>query len=410
MLVVLWILKVIAAIGIAYGFYYFVMAWPLKRLTTAPPPPAGKQHRFAVLVFAKDEATVIGPLLESLNAQDYPRDAYHVFVTADNCTDDTAAIAAGLGATVWVRHNPDVIGKGYAMQWFFERFRTECAGQYDACVVFDADNLVDPGFLTEMNKQRNLGNEIALGYRLSKNPTSSAIAGTMSLFWLLQARLFHAGRVHRKLPCVTVGGTGYMFDLAVLPDGRWQACSMVEDIEFTLNSIAAGHTVTFTYDAVFYDEQPITWRQSLRQRYRWSLGTLQMLKYATPGLVRTLRARHGRTVDALLFSLGALIQGITAIAGTAMTVLLGFVTGQWVVVGITSGSVTVVAFLATAAVGRTVLALEGKWWPGAWKAVLQLPLFVISWAVLYVVVLFYHNSKWRPIPHTEALRLEQVGM
>jgi len=406
--VILVICQVIAALGALYGLYFVIMAFPLRRLQRRPDPATVKVTRFAVVVFAKNEAAVIGQLLDSLRKQDYPPDAYDIFVVADNCTDDTAGVAAKAGAIVWEREDPAHIGKSYVQTWFFERFRTECAGRYDAAVIFDADNLVDPGFLAAMNRERNLGAEIAIGYRRSKNPSSSAVAGTTALFWLLQARLFHASRVQRGMPCLTVGGTGYMFDLAVLPDGRWQTYSLVEDIEFTLNSIAEGHSVTFTYDAVFYDEQPVKWSQSFKQRYRWSVGAFQMMKYALPHLVRTARKYGWRQADAIAYSFGALVQALSAIAGMAVTVLLAVRTGQWLLFGLISLGFAVVAYAAATIVARVTLALEGAWWRGANRAVLVFPIFVLTWTVLYVVAMFYRNLTWHPIPHTATVSLDQV--
>ncbi len=407
--VALLVCQILVAIATIYGLYFLVTAFPLSQLPPFPKPTTDKIHRFAVLIFAKDEQAVIGQLLDSLRDQDYPDDAYDVFVTADNCTDDTARVAAEHGAIVWERHDLAHVGKGYALHWFFERFRVECAGRYDLCAVFDADNVVAPGFLTAMNVQRNLGYEVALGYRVGKNPTSSAVAGTSTLFWLLQTRLFHVGRVRRGLPCPTVGGTGFMFDLGVLPGEHWHTKSTCEDIEFTLHSIAAGHNVSLTYDAVFYDEQPITWMQSIKQRYRWSVGSLQMLRYGTPRLLHTFKERWRTTYDAVLFSLGALMAGVSIIASVIMTVLMAVTSGQYLFFVCTTVGGAIVAYLAVAAVARLVLFLEHQWWKGAWKAVAAFPIFMVTWSVLYVVVLFYRNSRWLPIPHTEALTLDDIA-
>ena len=53
-------------------------------------PRSDRMHRFAVLIAARNEREVIGFLLDSLAAQDYPRELFDLFVIADHCTDDTA--------------------------------------------------------------------------------------------------------------------------------------------------------------------------------------------------------------------------------------------------------------------------------------------------------------------------------
>lgn len=407
--VVLAVCVAVAAVATVYGLYFVIMALPLSPLPRQPDPASDAVHRFAVLVFAKDEAAVIGQLVASLRTQDYPADAFDVFVTADNCTDDTAAVAAGGGAIVWERADPDQVGKGHALRWFFDRFRVECAGRYDACAVFDADNVVDPGFLAAINRELNRGHEIVIGRRLPKNPADSAVAGASAVFWLFQTRMFHAGRARRGLPCTSVGGTGFAFKVDVLPNGRWHTRSTSEDIEFALHSIADGHSIALTYDAVFYDEQPLTWGQSIKQRFRWTVGGLQMLRYGTPRLLRTFRRRWRTNYDALIFSVGALESGLSLVASALIMVVVGVKTGQWPLLGASMAVGCVVSYLAVAVVAWVTLRLERQWWDGAWRAVAAFPIYMATWMAMYLVVLFYHSPRWHTIPHTRALSLEEIA-
>ena len=70
-------------------------------------PPAKKQHKYAVLVAARNEEKVIGHLIDSVRAQDYPADLVTIFVVADNCSEDdhTAEIARAKGAFCYERHD-----------------------------------------------------------------------------------------------------------------------------------------------------------------------------------------------------------------------------------------------------------------------------------------------------------------
>lgn len=84
-------------------------------------------HRFAVLIAACNEETVIGNLLDSIKAQSYPERFLKVFVVADNCRDKTAETARAHGAEVYERHNASLRGKGYALDFLLremERIRT----------------------------------------------------------------------------------------------------------------------------------------------------------------------------------------------------------------------------------------------------------------------------------------------
>jgi len=371
-------------------------------------PPMNETHRFAVIICAMNEASVITNLLKSLEQQDYPADAFDVFVTADNCTDETAELSRRAGATVYERFDDVHRSKGFALNWTFSRFLKQYGGRYDACVVFDADNVADKGFLAAMNRQLNAGNRIAAGFRMGKNPSSSWVAGCSSIFWLMQTRFCFVPRAKLGLPCFSVGGTGFMFDLSVLGEGGWQTSSICEDIEFTLNSIASGYFVAFAPDAVFYDEQPLTLMYSIRQRYRWSLGCIQILSLSLPKLFSALFSGRGRVFDAILYCFGIVIAGTSEICGCVLVVLSAAATRDYMSI-VTAGIASALGGYVTVVLAACLtLYLEKRSWSGAWKAVLTYPVYLLTWGIINVVVLFYRNPKWKVIPHTESMSIEEI--
>lgn len=147
----------------AYQFVYIPVALLRRRKRL----PAAAPHRFAVLIAARNEETVIGDLLDSLHAQDYDMSLITVFVIADNCTDRTAAIASEKGAVVYTRQNKQAVGKGYALEALLAHIKSDYPDGYNAYLVFDADNLLAPDFLTRMNESFSAGNEIITCYRNS---------------------------------------------------------------------------------------------------------------------------------------------------------------------------------------------------------------------------------------------------
>ena len=77
--------------------------------------------RYAILNAARNEEADLPHLLESIRAQDYPAELITTYVIADNCTDNTAAVAARHGARVYQRFNTVQVGKGYALNYQLEQ-------------------------------------------------------------------------------------------------------------------------------------------------------------------------------------------------------------------------------------------------------------------------------------------------
>ena len=239
-------------------------------------------HRFAVVISARNEEAVIGTLLESLRKQNYPSHLLDLYVIADNCTDRTAQVSRECGATVYERFNKVKVGKGYAMDEFFRRLTADGRNDYDGYFVFDADNIVDPNFVREMNRTFDTGKYAAItSYRNSKNFSDNWISAGYSLWFLREARFLNFPRMLMGTTCA-ISGTGFLVSGDVIrQQGGWPYHLLTEDIEFSVNCALKGQTIGYCDKAVIYDEQPVTFSQSWDQRLRWSKGFYQVdAKYA----------------------------------------------------------------------------------------------------------------------------------
>ncbi|HOV49712.1 MAG TPA: glycosyltransferase family 2 protein [Candidatus Cryosericum sp.] len=400
--------ETVLALSAVYGAYMAFIA--LHMFGSPPPVPgnSGTRHRFAVLICARNEERVIGELIGSLRQQDYPADLFDVFVVADNSTDRTADAARAMGATVFERHDLQHQTKGHALTWVFDRCLSEWRDRYDACVMFDADNVVHAQFLAAMDRELSAGNHIATGRRLGKNPSSSWIAGCGSIFWLLQTRCFYVPRARMHLPCCSVGGTGFMFELGVLGEDGWKTRSICEDIEFSLNSIARGYFIAYAPDAIFYDEQPETVWQSVRQHYRWSVGSFQTMFTSLPQLLRSFIHGDHRVTDAILYDLGVVITGLSTASGMVLFALSAVSPATFHTFVVSSAIGTAVGYAATVLLTRVLLHVEQKNWAGDLLATLGFPLYMYLWSLLNVIVLVYRRTTWYTIPHTEAVPIDEV--
>ncbi len=235
--------------------------------------PAKKQHKYAIVIAARNEQTVIGNLLDSIANQDYPRELVTVFVVADNCTDETARIAREHGAICYERFNQSERTKGFALQFLFKQIERDYGTKsFEGYFVFDADNLLNSDYITRMNEAFDSGEKIITSYRNTKNFDENWLASTYAIHWLRSIRFRHRARSVLRL-ATNIQGTGFLFDNIFVENG-WNYTSLTEDRAFTADAVAHGYPISYNDAAVFYDEQPTNLKIALRQRLRWSKGHL----------------------------------------------------------------------------------------------------------------------------------------
>jgi len=266
------------ALCYAYQFVYIIISYTVKKTA----PETDERKKLAVLICARNEEMVISRLLESLANQDYPKDKYTVFVAADNCTDKTAEVAEAGGATVYVRHNREKVGKGYALDFLIRSVKEQYGdGAYDAFVIFDADNIAKTDYLTEINKTLALGYDCVTSYRAPLNYADNWITAGQGMCFLRDMVLLNRARMAIGSASF-VSGTGYAFTNRLTESfgGGWPFTTLTEDCEFTVYNATEGTRMGYSDTAVFYDEQPTKFRQSWNQRLRWCRGGIQVfVKY-----------------------------------------------------------------------------------------------------------------------------------
>lgn len=284
-----------------YQFMYIFVAYIGKKKTFPDAPP----KKLAILIAARNESAVIQNLIESLNAQDYPKDSYKIFLVADNCTDNTAEIARAHGAIVYERQNQVEKGKGYALDYLIkciERdFGDDCC---DAYVVFDADNTAEPNYLTEMNKVFSAGYEVVSSYRNPSNYGDGWRAAGQGMYFLRDARILNMARM--KLNANTfIAGTGFLFSRELCKKyGGWPFHTLTEDGEFTMHNAVNGAKTGYCHDAIFYDEQATGLTTSWNQKLRWCKGGLQIYAKYGAKLLGGLFSRKFLTCLDMLVCLG----------------------------------------------------------------------------------------------------------
>lgn len=363
-------------------------------------------HRYAVIISARNEEAVIGELIDSINNQKYPRELVDVFVVADNCTDRTAEVAALHGAYVYRRNDMNKIGKGYALNYMFNIIFSEYEDKgYEGYFVFDADNILDENYIAAMNATFDQGYRILTSYRNSKNYGDNWLSAASSLWFLREARYLNNSRMILGTSCA-ISGTGFLIrDEVIRNNDGWRHHLLTEDIEFTIDSVIQGETVGYCDDAVLYDEQPTSLQQSVRQRLRWAKGFYQVFANYGKKLFKSIFRKGGfSSYDMLMTIAPAMLLTIALFVIDAAAFVYAFVVGDPLVLKL-------FFVLLEAALGFYgmfllvgALTVISEWKMihcSAFKKIIYLfsfPIFMVTYVPISIYALFA-KVEWKPIVH-----------
>ncbi len=279
------IIKYVQYLIFWFGIYYLVisLAGLFTRRCRQQHPP---RTRFAIIIPAHNEQKVIGKLVANLASLHYPRHLYDIYVIADRCTDHTAAMALKEGATVWEHLDCRECSKGRVLKYALSRlgFVRGRACRYDAAVFFDADNLVSANFLQVMNNRLLEGETIIQSFIDSKNPDDSWVSSSFSITFWLNNRFVLLARHNLGLSS-GLAGTGMCISRGVLEEIGWSTVTLTEDLEFSIRALLEGYRTSFAVETRVFDEKPIGFAASCRQRIRWARGQINVARLFLPRLL-----------------------------------------------------------------------------------------------------------------------------
>ena len=399
-------------------FYQIVYIIRVMFKGTVRLPEAKRQHRYAFFISAHNEELVIGNLVRSIFAQDYPRELMDVFVVCDACTDGTHAAAEEAGAIVWDRNDLARRGKSWAMDYGFDRILNEYGDKYEAFIVMDADNLVSRDYIKVMNQAFDAGYLVCTGYRNSKNFDSSWISAAYALWFLREAKFLNNARMMMGTSCA-ISGSGWMVSERIVRGMHgWGFHTLTEDIQFS--TFCCANNVQIGYaPAEFFDEQPVTLKASWTQRMRWTKGFYQVFFSCGRDLVKGISKGRFASYDMLM----------TVAPGMILTLLSFFVNATYLIVGslshgfiatqgeldmcvgsliMTFASMYVVFFILaiiTTISERSHIHAKKKW--RVFTNLFTFPLFMMTYIPITVVALF-KKVEWVPTKHDVVVNVDDV--
>jgi cellulose synthase/poly-beta-1,6-N-acetylglucosamine synthase-like glycosyltransferase len=318
-------LTIAAALLLVPAGVFFVETVLARRREVVPSAAmAGPRPRVAVLVPAHDEAGGIGAALATILPQ--LADGDRLLVVADNCTDETARVAAAAGAEAIRRDDPERRGKGYALDFGVRHLRADPA---EAVVIVDADCVLHPGSLDRLVRLCIAAGRPVQSLYLMRPPTAAALPTRIAeLAWAIKNLVRPLGALRISVPCQLMG-TGMAFPWPVIERAPLASGHLVEDMCLGLDLAAAGTPPLFCPEALVTSYFAATTAGLGAQRTRWEHGHLGVIVERAPRLLwQAIRTRDvalaAMVLDlcvpplaalVLLLLAGALVAGALLAAG-----------------------------------------------------------------------------------------------
>ena len=240
----------------------------------------GTTDQAAIIIPAHDESIGLVPTLNDLKPQLLPND--RLIVVADNCSDDTAAVAGLAGAEVIQRHEPDKTGKGYALAYGLAYLNDRPP---EFVIFVDADCRLQADMVPRLKLACATFKCPVQACFLMKAAEHSPISHALAEFaWIIKNWARPLGLSRLGLP-VQLMGTGMIFPWQLIKNVSLASDNLVEDLKLGLDLAIAGHAPRFYPQVVGTSEFPQSAKGTDSQRQRWIQGHVSTIQNSVPKLL-----------------------------------------------------------------------------------------------------------------------------
>lgn len=288
---------------------FFVRDRPFSTSSRRPP--------VAVLVPAHNEEQIIEATLSRIADDLCPGD--RLLVVADNCTDQTAPLAARAGADIVVRNDPGRGGKGFALAAGLHHL---AAAPPEIVMFVDADCQVGPGSVDLLVRACDAARTPVQCLNLMvANPESLAPPPRLAEFaWRIKNDLRPNGYARLGLPCHLLG-TGMAVPWRLIQPELFATGHLAEDLLFGLELAVKGHAPRFFRAARVTSYFPDTQHGREQQRQRWMHGHLGLICSHVPRLIYHALRRRDLGLMALALDLAVPPLGVLTVANLLLTTI-----------------------------------------------------------------------------------------
>lgn len=404
------VFRVVSLTFIFVGLVIMLITSIMSKKNNNKPKKRKDNHNFCFLVPARYESNVIEDLLISIKKQTIKVNMEDVYVIVESKNDETVGICKKYKATVVIRKHLELQRKGYALDEAV-KFILSKNKDYDAYFIFDADNVLDKDYLKNMIPIFDKGYDLASGYRNCKNGNKSSIAACSALTFSLVNTVFNEKK-NRETKNITFSGTGFYIRGELIKKwGGYPFHSLTEDYELSSYATLNNLTTYYNTKSVFYDEQPLRFKDTINQRVRWIRGYFDVRKMYKAKIFKALDKKdpnNGSKIDEsigivpfIFMVLGLVIWFLALVFFIAYNLFLGNKVWQLHLLELTI--FMIIIYITMMVMTIVILFLEGKKLDltikSRIKAMFINPIFMISYVPCAVKALTTKEVKWTRVEH-----------
>lgn len=280
----------------------------LTRYLTGQVLAMRKKDHFSYLILypAYNEDRVIVNSVQKFLAQYYPYSCFHVAVISDHMQPETNQKLGELPITL-LQPVFEKSSKAKAMQYAMDQIKEE----YDFIVILDADNVVEPHFLEQLNTECAKGYKAIQCHRCAKN-SDNDIAVLDGVSEEINNTIFRKAHNRIGLSSALIG-SGMCFDFRWFKENVNNLSTAGEDRE--LEALLLKDKIFIKYESQIhvYDEKVSNKDNFQKQRLRWMTVQIQSLfnlLHYIPKAIMTLNLDYiDKTIQQALIPRSLLVVG-----------------------------------------------------------------------------------------------------
>ena len=281
---------------------------------------SNKQYKFLILYPAYKEDRVIINAVENFLMQDYPTTHYTVAVISDHMQPETNDYLRQLPITL-LEPVFEKSSKAKAMQYAIN----EVIGDFEQVVVLDADNVVRPDFLSQLNILCTIYDAIQC-HRCAKNANND-VAVLDGASEEINNTIFRKAHNRLGLSSALIG-SGMCFKYELFKKNVFELKTAGEDREMEALLLHQEVFIKYAPEIHVFDEKVSSQENFQRQRMRWMTAQVQSLLSNLPKIPGAIL--HGKInfVDKTIQQ--ALIpRSILIVLLAGISVLMTFFMPSW---------------------------------------------------------------------------------